>query len=606
LSTLLTQTITFTAPATLYQGQSPVTLSAYASSGLPVTLARVSGSADIVGNVITFTGAGSVKVMATQAGNGIYKAAAPVTRTISVKLDPTVLTLVNLSQTYDGTAKPIAAVGTAETVTLRYNIGGVFGPTAPTAAGTYPVTAEVGTLKKTGKLVIAKAPLFVIADDKRKFAGQANPALTFGYAGFVNGETSAVLTKAPLVATTAKTTSPGGAYPITTSGGTAANYSFVHRRGTLMVESFAGAYEALLVDAETLPACKLSLNVLTTGQTFTGKLYTATETAALPLTGALTTNALDEEAMGTAEVLKNGLPYVVTFTLPLYGDVQAAATRDGQPLGSAANGRKLSTQTVLYAGAHTALLEPATPPDTDVPAGAGWATATISTKGVLTLAGKLADGTGFTTALSPDTQTDPGYRLFIQPYLKVRAQSFLGGSFTLSPHPLLTNRRFVEAVNLTWNKVGLAADTSYRAGFGPLTSILTLDPWQKPAGANTLAALLGLTGSALTVSHTATGSDSHSLLPTDLSLSSKNIVSVSAPLPNTTKWTTKFNITNGTFTGSFELLDSGKKRPVPFTGILLQPASETDTVIGDGHFLLPALPNAPSNEKLSGEVLFQR
>ncbi len=65
--------------------------------------------------------------------------------------------------------------------------------------------------------------------------------------------------------------------------------------------------------------------------------------------------------------------------------------------------------------------------------------------------------------------------------------------------------------------------------------------------------------------------------------------------------------TNGKFTGSFELNDSGAKRPVSFSGVLRQPSSTSaDAVIGSGHYLLPALPGQPSNEMTTGEMLFER
>jgi hypothetical protein len=111
------------------------------------------------------------------------------------------------------------------------------------------------------------------------------------------------------------------------------------------------------------------------------------------------------------------------------------------------------------------------------------------------------------------------------------------------------------------------------------------------------------------VSYSPTSSDSHGNLPTSLDLSLTNVVSVllpvTTPVANATKWKTTLNATTGTFTGSFELLDSHQKRTVAFDGILRQPSTALDDVIGNGNFMLPALTGAASN-KLSGEVLFER
>lgn len=600
----LSQTITFNAPATFYAGQSPPVLEAHASSGLPVTLSVVSGPATLSGSTLTLTGTGTVKVQATQPGGGQYKAAVPVTRSITVKADPTALTLINLSQRYDGLSKTVGTMGTSDPVTITYKVGGVYVPHPPINAGSYPVKAVAGTLTKTGTLVITKAPLFVTADDKRKFAGQVNPALTRTITGFVNGETEAVLTKQTVLSTTAVTGSPGGLYAITSSGGSAANYTFIHQRGTMVVESFAGAYEALLVDGTPLPVGRLNLTVAATNKSFTGKLHTATEKTALPISGTLVTDTLNEQATGTVTVTKNGIPYVTTFTLPLLGDVSATATRDGQALGSATDGKKLSTSTVTHGGAYTMVLEP---PTAAGPAGAGWAKATISSKGVITLNGKLNDGTAFTSTLLPDGEAEPGYRWFAQPYLPARTGSFIAGAFKLKPHPNVVQRMQVEAADLTWKKSGLPGDASYRNGFGPLTTVMMLDPWQKPTTAVPLATRLGLTGTSFTITHSDTGnSTANGELPVTVTLNPNNTVTVQTPVENKRKWKTTLNITYGTFTGSFELQDGATKRTVPFSGVLRQPADAMDSLIGDGHYLLPALPGAPTNEKTSGEVMFQR
>lgn len=615
----LTQTITFVAPSTVYLNQSPLSLTATSSSGLPVTLTVVPAVpviATLSGNSLALTGStnGSVKVQATQAGGGLYKAATAVTVTIAVKINPTVLTLINLSQVYDGSPKPIDTKGGSATIT--YKVGATYVPDAPTNVGSYPVkaVAVVGGLIKTGTLVIAKAPLYVTPDDKRKFSGRVNPPLTFVLSGFRGTDTDipAVVLTRPVLKTTATTTSAGGLYPITASGGTSANYAFIYRQGTMVVETFAGSYEALLRDGTSLPVGKLVVTVTKDGQSFSGKLFTAEETAAIPLAGPVATNATTGEANAQVTVLKLGVPYTVSFTLPMYGAMTALATRDYAVLGTAVDGRKIlilpSGQKVLYAGTHTAVMEPATP-GAGVPVGAGWATGTISTAGVLTLTGKLADGTAFTSALSPDVDPDPGYRLFIQPYLVARTQSYLAGAFSLVPHPTLVGRRYLEQTALTWKKAGLPADISYRAGFGPVPTVMMIDPWQAPAGANTLAVRLGLTGSSFAVSHSATGSASQALLATRVLLTTANKVTVQTPVTspvNVTKWNTSLTVGTGTFTGSFEVTDGLQKRPVTFSGILRQPAEGADTVIGDGHYILPALTGAPTNEKVSGEILFLR
>lgn len=79
------QIITFAAIPNHVTTDAPFTVSASASSGLPVTLTVLSGPATIVGNTITLTGAtGTVVVEASQAGNNAFGAATSVDRSFTV------------------------------------------------------------------------------------------------------------------------------------------------------------------------------------------------------------------------------------------------------------------------------------------------------------------------------------------------------------------------------------------------------------------------------------------------------------------------------------------------------------------------------------------
>jgi Tol biopolymer transport system component len=69
------QTIAFDAIPDKTYGDAPFTVSASASSGLPVTFSIVSGPASISGSTVTITGVGSVTVRASQAGDANNSAA---------------------------------------------------------------------------------------------------------------------------------------------------------------------------------------------------------------------------------------------------------------------------------------------------------------------------------------------------------------------------------------------------------------------------------------------------------------------------------------------------------------------------------------------------
>ena len=110
-------------------------LSASASSGLPVAFA-VSGPATLNGSTLTFTGAGSVTVTASQAGNATYNAAADVIQTFAVQPKPVTFTLSQTGFTYDGLAKTTTVVASDPAAT--FSTGGTL---SATSAGPYTATA---------------------------------------------------------------------------------------------------------------------------------------------------------------------------------------------------------------------------------------------------------------------------------------------------------------------------------------------------------------------------------------------------------------------------------------------------------------------------------
>jgi hypothetical protein len=78
------QVITFDALSPRTFGDAPFSITATASSGLPVQFAVISGPATVSGNMITLTGAGSVTIEATQTGDASFNAAAPASRSFTV------------------------------------------------------------------------------------------------------------------------------------------------------------------------------------------------------------------------------------------------------------------------------------------------------------------------------------------------------------------------------------------------------------------------------------------------------------------------------------------------------------------------------------------
>ena len=147
------QTITFTLPGPVSYGVTPITMTAIASSGLPVSYTVVSGPGSLDGGVLTVTGAGEIVVEATQPGGGNFLPAEPVRQTLVV--DKAVLTVTgdDAARPFGQPNPPLTATTTGFVNGETLGTSGVTGvpdvttPAAPVSpAGDYPVSPAFGTL----------------------------------------------------------------------------------------------------------------------------------------------------------------------------------------------------------------------------------------------------------------------------------------------------------------------------------------------------------------------------------------------------------------------------------------------------------------------------
>ena len=139
----LPQTITFDPLSDKTFGDPAFTVSATASSGLPVSL-LVSGECVITGSTISITAAGTCTVFAQQPGNNVYTFAEDVVRSFAIAKAPAVIT-VGTEFTYDGTIHQadvtISPAGLSG-VTVTYTLAGA-PVTQPVNAGVYQVLATL-------------------------------------------------------------------------------------------------------------------------------------------------------------------------------------------------------------------------------------------------------------------------------------------------------------------------------------------------------------------------------------------------------------------------------------------------------------------------------
>lgn len=248
------QTVTFdTTPPSPAQYGGTYVPSASSDSHLPVTISvdpSTAANCTYDGTTVTFVHVGSCKLNAVQGGNSSYN---PASASQTFTIDPHPLTVpVGGVRTYGDSATIYAPdkhnlVGlqfsdTADvlTGTLSCTTSATITPTSP--VGSYPITGCSGASATNytitydlGTVDVRPANLTITASGATFTYGHAVPVITPIYSGFVNGETSSVLTDVPTCSTTATSSSPVGSYVSTCSGASAANYLIGYGAGAVTV-----------------------------------------------------------------------------------------------------------------------------------------------------------------------------------------------------------------------------------------------------------------------------------------------------------------------------------------------------------------------------------
>jgi len=153
------QNIIFPNPGAQFTN-STVILHASASSGLPVAFGVTRGPGIITaGTQLTFSASGSVSIVATQAGDLNWNPAPQWTNTFNVSNRIALVTLNNLSQTYNGSNRIVTASTLPPGLVVDITYDGDI--TSPINAGSYAVVGSVNDAvyqgSQIGTLVVAKA-----------------------------------------------------------------------------------------------------------------------------------------------------------------------------------------------------------------------------------------------------------------------------------------------------------------------------------------------------------------------------------------------------------------------------------------------------------------
>ena len=236
-----------------------------------------------------------------------------------------------------GAALPILPYTVTGFVNGDQQIHAVTGtPTVSTSAlasspvGTFPISVAIGTLAAanytftlgTGTLTVTPATLLVKAQNLSAVYNQPLPALNFGAAGFVNGDTSAILTGTPILSTTAVQGSVPGTYPITIAAGTLAapNYQLSLVNGTMTILTLGTVATPTFspVAGTYTTAQNVTLKCATKGAviyyTLDGSVpTTASAVYATPIPVSTTTTI---QAMAVVPYYKNSAIGSATFMIP--------------------------------------------------------------------------------------------------------------------------------------------------------------------------------------------------------------------------------------------------------------------------------------------------
>ena len=210
-------------------------------TGVTLTSTGAATTADVAGSPY-----GIVASAATGSGLGNYSISY-VNGGLTVNPAPLTITVANQSKVY-GQANP-TLTGTVSGALNGDDVTASYATTATQSsdvqAGGYAITfegligAKTGDYSVTGQtpgtLTVNPAPLTVTANAATKVYGQANPAFTASYSGFVLGQDPSALLGTLGFATAGTAASHVGSYPVTPNDLSSANYVITYAPGTLTV-----------------------------------------------------------------------------------------------------------------------------------------------------------------------------------------------------------------------------------------------------------------------------------------------------------------------------------------------------------------------------------
>jgi len=361
------QTITFNTLSSATYGDPDVDPAATSTnSTIPIVYASNDTTvATITANKVHIRKAGSVIITASQAGNSLFIPAASKSQTLAIVPKAVTAFADTKTKVYGSIDPPLTFIvspplvnGDAFAGTLTRDVGENVG-TYTISQGTLALSSNYTLNVDTALLTITKKDLLVKADDKTKIYGAPAPVLTANYQGFVNGDSSSVLTTQPVLSTIATDTSSVGTYPITVASVTAENYSISFASGALTVtpaqatitlsglhQTFDGTPKSAIASTSpaNLPGVIVTYNDSISPPSAVGSYVVVARLSNINYTAA---EVIDTLVIGKAQ-------QVITFTaLPnkTYGDADFILTATGGASGNPVTYTSSDTTVATISGA---------------------------------------------------------------------------------------------------------------------------------------------------------------------------------------------------------------------------------------------------------------
>lgn len=366
--------------------------------------------------------------------------------------------------------------------------------------------------------------------------------------------------------------------------------------------TLTGEWQALLEDSNGLPQGLVTATLTSPGK-WSGTLDLAGSSSVLRASGAFDLAPASESATLNLNFGSPSTSLSLTVSGP---DAQASGSyAQGSLRGfRLARGTELPTTAKTF----TLVIDQGEQDGFLKPAGLGWATGSLSTKGAIMLAGQLGDAQTLKGTLKLGATGQA--LIWLKPYRNLSSR--LGGVISFHDTGVIRQTALSRTTSgLTWYRAADTSALSYPSGFAALRAEVGIRGYSAPSSAASLAQGLGLTQqtfrNVLFDGGGLPNLDAAAVAPEALALDAGyKLVALPVPGRLVAPWTGQLNAKTGGFTGTLGVTASSSgiiAGNAPVSGVLF-PASETGQTVAAGLVKIPV--SGPSGSYRTGAVLMSK